>query len=510
MRSFLNILMGGLICLAPIGATAHGYYGHLVDATAVLHDYATSCPEAFTELFDATSYAMDISPKDLYEFAMRNGYKNLKGFNQKTHRRVLHWSFDAPIPEEFLTALEEENGIPREVILNWCKKQNTIITAKAMRLTGLPKAQAQAFAALIGDIHILGDLIGVENSTMQSLLDYNTLLTPEKVVDSLCRHLKTLRVEDVNKIRKQLMKVVKKHGAMKDVSQIKTCASELMDEIKNLKLGDKTYAQYEKTLRETAQRIQKLNRLRSYLAKSKLGCLSSSVANVYDKSLEGMAKAMLEHAEKCGKIYTPEKLKALGVTEVKKVVGTLQEVTLQDGTKKLVLSVPIETMKTGLKTGVATGVMTLLFDEMRTVYGFSQGKMTEADFQRETIGNCGKALIEGTAVFVAVILGASPHGWVVIGVGLGTYILCDIVYKGICQWIDGPGFELEDIIGELPTEIQRRQTAFSYEGYETLLKYQGRVSAFDTPSGESAFDAPSAESPFDYSGHDSAFDAFLE
>ena len=77
------------------------------------------------------------------------------------------------------------------------------------------------------------------------------------------------------------------------------------------------------------------------------------------------------------------------------------------------------------KVGAGAGLLTFAVDGGIATIRHINGSLLDADYEREL----GYAAIKGTSVgagvAVAVVLGATPAGWVVLAVGTGAYIVTD-------------------------------------------------------------------------------------
>jgi hypothetical protein len=81
------------------------------------------------------------------------------------------------------------------------------------------------------------------------------------------------------------------------------------------------------------------------------------------------------------------------------------------------------------KVGVGAGLLTFAVDGGIATIKHLNGTLLDADYEREL----GYAAIRGTTVgagvAVAVVLGATPAGWVVLAVGTGAYIVTDFAVR---------------------------------------------------------------------------------
>lgn len=163
--------------------------------------------------------------------------------------------------------------------------------------------------------------------------------------------------------------------------------------------------------------------------------------------------------------------KKAGYKNTKMVRGLLQKVVTKEGGERFVLSVPVA--GTAAIEGVTAGVLTFVISEGITAVGLAKGEMTEDAFWVETWKNAGAAVLEGVAVGVVVCLGFGPAGVVAIAVGVGVYIIYEIAFNVLYDINKFKGITLDDYLGIMPTEIQRRPSAFDYEGACKILNYEG-------------------------------------
>lgn len=108
--------------------------------------------------------------------------------------------------------------------------------------------------------------------------------------------------------------------------------------------------------------------------------------------------------------------------------------------------------------GLRVGGTVIVFDLIHHSWATAGGDLSRTEFYRETARSLFKAGISGTAASAAVLLGATPGGWVVIGVGMGGYVLAEqgiVVYE---DWTERPAVSIDDILGHLPPSIRQRVT----------------------------------------------------
>ncbi len=105
----------------------------------------------------------------------------------------------------------------------------------------------------------------------------------------------------------------------------------------------------------------------------------------------------------------------LNVTKTEVVSGLL----LADG----------RVVMTASKLGAGAGLLTFAVDGGIASIKRLNGTLLDADYERELGYAAIKGTIVGTGVAVAVVLGATPAGWVVMAVGTGAYIVTDFAVR---------------------------------------------------------------------------------
>ena len=165
MRKYLAVIVSACVFACSL------CYGH---GSAALHQDDILCifngygDDSFKELSELISSGID------NELPKR--FRELVGPVPGNHRILGHgWTLDAAIPKETLEKLVARYpGKEKEVIDIWrtfAKKINNVAYLKS----GLPRAQANALASFIYDIHLLGDL-EPDNKLIDAVLDYRNLL----------------------------------------------------------------------------------------------------------------------------------------------------------------------------------------------------------------------------------------------------------------------------------------------------------------------------------------------
>lgn len=88
------------------------------------------------------------------------------------------------------------------------------------------------------------------------------------------------------------------------------------------------------------------------------------------------------------------------------------------------------TLWVGLHAGAIEGGLVFVIDAGVAGYRYANGDTLRADFLTEVSDAAVKGAAVGTATAVAVVLApAGPAGWIVVGVGIGTYMFTDAALK---------------------------------------------------------------------------------
>lgn len=525
--TFLKCIFAIACVSFPILCHAKSGSAHIADITDVLFNSERTTETKKLSAF--ISQGMDMGsgakPANLAEEGssflntLRREFGSLSGVGE--HREFAHWGMNGSIPEEFLSAMEKAHpGSKERVVELW---RQFVVTRReavkqALNLSG-PNSDraAQALASMMNDIHVLGDhttkatanLRTIDNVVNDYMKSLNRMLGNHNgLAQQIKAEIKLIPKGLSNQERAaRILEILKSHN-----SEFSRKATNVLSRMGYT--GDVGSIDYEKlkAITGTASTsdvarhwsFQLMDDLKQRLAKSKPVRLYGGLKESYNCAIDKASRRMAERAyQTFDNVYSPAALKSM--TEVKNcrtVVGVLQEVTMKDGSQKLVLSIPVENFAKGIKSGIGAGVMTFVFSEGATLYQFARGDISQEDFCWESAKNCSAAMLSGGATFVAVVLGAAPTGWVVMGIGIGSYMLCDIAFTEIRRLVDGPSFTLDDILGELPTELQRRKTMLDYSGLDSLLTYRGDESILDYHGADSMFELPNDSSAFDFKSND--------
>ena len=189
--------------------------------------------------------------------------------------------------------------------------------------------------------------------------------------------------------------------------------------------------------------------------------------------------------------------KKAGYKNTKTMRGILQRIYTREGGERYILSVHVPE---NAFQGVGAGVLTFVIAEGASAVGFARGEMTEDEFMVETGKNAGAALVDGLAVYAVCCMGVGPAGVVSLVVGVGAYFIYEITFDALYDINKFKGVTLDDYLGILPTEIQRRATALDYKGACRILDYEGHSEGLDFKGKEPGLDYSGREPGLDFKG----------
>ena len=426
----------------------------------------------FRKFFNATSGAIDSMAKDFEEHFP----EMTKKFNPWTHRLMGHsWSLDEEVPDWVLDKLEKEYGVSRKKALAYCKQYQEKIIKKAIEMTGLPKEKAIAFASLVIDLHHLQDL-EPGNSVVEQVARI------KKVVANINRHIDILLAENpkLAAVIKNRLNTVLEACLKEGLSEMEI-AKRMIDALLDCRLGTAIYSCTKKVMKlvYSIDRVIEAN-ARAAAARAKAAAIKAASKVKRAATVSGFKKSLAASAKyttvatKTGEDATKKTVetaaKKAGCKEAKTFYGILQKVYRKEGEERYILSIHVPEKAF---QGVSAGVLTFIISEGISAVGFAKGEMTEDAFMVETGKNAGAALVDGLAVYVVCSLGFGPAGVVSIAVGVGAYIIYDIAFDALYDIGRFKGITLDDYFGVMPTEIQRRPSAFDYEGACRILNFEG-------------------------------------
>ena len=471
-RSVVSLLVVIGVLTASHNAFSYGSaQTHREVLEAILGGYGGGDFQGFC---DATSGAIDSMAGDF-----ESQFPEMtKKFNAWTHRLLGHgWSLDEEVPQWVLERLEKEYGVSPKKVIAFCRQYQEKIIRKAIELTGLPREQATAFASLVIDLHHLQDL-----EPGNSAVKYVARI--EKVMANINRHIDTLLSDNpklATVIKKKLDAVFK--ACVRDGLSEMEIAKRMIDALLDCHLGTAINSCQKKSMKLVYDigRVVNANE-KAATARARAAAAKAAMAKANkSETVQGFRNAFSATA-KCKTVATAtcedvtaktveNTAKKAGYKNTRMVRGLLQKVSTKEGGERFVLSVPVA--GAAAVEGVAAGVLTFVISEGIAAVGLAKGEMTEDAFWVETWKSVGAAVVDGVAVGVVVCLGFGPAGVVAIAVGVGAYIIYEIVFNVLYDINKFKGITLDDYLGIMPTEIQRRPSAFDYEGACRILNYEG-------------------------------------
>lgn len=511
---FCCVLTLLLFCLWATTVYAKGGAAHIQDALRISLDSNATSDSPLWEMMSYISQGMDYGKrsggdgiadagssflKTIRAEFKAEGYPSLDGLGQ--HHYYGHWDFNGAIPREWLDTVDElaKNGkLPPDAterfILRW--KQFVFSRTQAVKqvfnlhVEGSDKV-ARSFASLVDDIHNLGDwAFDKDVAGLRSVDEIvnNYLKSSNRILGKHNNLVLTIKQEI-----KALPKMAPKEHAQSVIKILESHSGEMSERLYRIFArygynGEIKAIDYATIIKETSkvdmvkavamtadEEVDDLARGMSIGRMFKTNPIAQSYERNVVKASEKIANRLNAALERqlTQDQRLAKSLAAKGCAKVTSTTGILQTIKLKDGRTVKVLHVPAENVAKGIKAGVAAGIMTFIISEGITGYCYFAGEISKDKFVLESAKNCAAALLTGSATFVAVALGATPGGPVVLAIGIGVYMLCDIAFTRIERAIEYSHFHIEDMLGQFPIEFQRRRSTLEYTGYDNLLSYYG-------------------------------------
>lgn len=100
-----------------------------------------------------------------------------------------------------------------------------------------------------------------------------------------------------------------------------------------------------------------------------------------------------------------------------------------------------------VKAGVSSAIMVFAADSGYAVYQYLGGDILKPELERKIADAAVRGAFVGTCVGVTVFLGATPVGWVVLGVSIGSYFVVDTALKVWHEHQDRKYLTIDDLRG---------------------------------------------------------------
>lgn len=452
----------------------------------------------FFVLFEEVSSKMDSMPRDL---EIKYGLKRFTLSHPKTHRFLCHgWPLGQEPGEATLKIFEMKTGLSRTELLNYWRDYQAKVFLLAEQCTKLPPEKAKAFACLIWDIHLLGDWTP-DNSAV------TWLVSIDDITDDICKNLtELLGEEDAKKICDELKKLVKARKAEGRLDR--EIAEEAIEWLSEKKIGTRVYKTNKESMNgrwnhNVAENINESNAtLKSKKNVREAAAKKEKVRKSRAAKKKPAAKAKVNENPKTTASNVKSQCKKAKITKGKipksmnPVDAYLVSFKSRAGQKGLALIFNSSAVKVGAIEGVSAFVMSSGMAIMLHGKGF----MDKDEMYNEIIKSGFSSLTVGSISAVAVALGATPTGWVVLAIGIGGYVVCDFVF----DLIKPTALTVDDILGYMDEEFE---TTLSFLEFNDKMPNK---SVLDAPKKDSFIDTPSNPSfiDFDKSKNKSFLDFF--
>lgn len=381
---FMNRLITLVLvwCCLLMAHPMQGYYKaslHGDDFRAIFRGY---WGDRFEELSEIINTGVDS------ELPKRYAEKQQMSFSPRNHRLIGHgWTMNAPIREDRMQKLL--NRFPHstkeditQVWSQWSKE----VTGKISEITGLQGRPAAAFASLLHNIHLLGDLVPDENTLIEDVL------TPDEILKNLNRDVDDLFINNPKQadfIKQRLSKAMTKSAGESNPVKAQT----LLNELREVGMGESMSSSWGKTLQKAdeAARQQRLVRAAGQLAHNEIDCARVRSSRLGHSDF---------NAAKNGKVWRPA--------------------IITPNNKLLVLVKNI---------GGECVFLAIALDAATPTYNYLSGKCMRDEFVEDLVDSTIKGSAVGAATTVAVLLGAPGAGIVVYSLAIASYEIANLAIK---------------------------------------------------------------------------------
>ena len=452
--------------------------------------------EGFAEACKAVSDAADAKCMAYYrEIGMMKGIEN--------HRFMGHWGWSGDIPKDVFDRGAKMNPpVSKEAIISiWQRVHNETVEI-VMKKNGLPPKAADAFAGLLYDTHLLHDFTGEFAEALQnpSAIQKDAIKNLHRLLGNRSIFVRNLEAEIKSALNgvpasdqpRVLLSVLIRNDLGKEVYKV---------------YGDRFLATRGITFSDgiaskLATGTKGVNE--QFFSKSLSSAIKDCGQRVDDMKVEKVVKGVYSEIEKNGKKayrlqiplqfsaeeriasqYAKECLTASNGSLSEGQLTSLVAERLRDSRVTQMSEEHITRTASNaakwakmnsdkLAVGLKAGILTFCITEGITVVAFSETDMEEEEFWRQTEKNLGGAILQGTATYILVALGANPFTWpgglIVLGVGIGTQIVYDFAWNRLERYLDSLYFTLDDFVGDLPQEIRDRTTVLDILDFEQFSR----------------------------------------
>ena len=435
----------------------------------------------FCRVFDQVSGKMDSMPRDLeIKFGLSRGTLS----HPRHHRFLCHgWAIDKDPPECVLEFFQMKSGIDKIELLNYWRDYQRETFALVQQYSGLSAERAKAFAGIIWDIHLLGDWTP-DNSEVKWLVRI------EDISDNLCKNLKTLLGERAEAVSSKVMKFVQERITKK--MSTRHIATEMVEWLSRQRIGSEVYLanrQVMKGLWDSTVAVN-IKEARATLETQKkiaaIGAEKEAARIAREAKLKKVNSAMASKSQKEVnplRVVRDMKAQCKEATIAKGVIpeslhpqkGYLLPITYNSGRRCYALVY----YSKALRAGSTEGVCAFVISSGIALSLYKYGVMTDDEVKME-IAQAGVASgAVGTITGVSVLLGASPTGPIVLAIGIGGYVLCDMVFEMQKQM----SFGVDDILGYMDEDFEDTASFLTIgeTDTDTFVDEQGKNSFVDEP-----------------------------
>lgn len=382
-----------LLAALPVSAVAHGSAAeHVRDLKAV---FAGMEDGPFREVLEMVS--SDIDNAIVKSFEAEIG--PIPG-GPANHRILGHsWALGDRIPRDKLRLLESAYPGRRADIVRWWSRFSETEIAKIAEKTGLAPAEAKSLGNIVWRTHLFGDRMSDSKAV-------DHVIPTRENAERLIRDLKDLFRRTCPESLEKAVKAIRDAMAAgtetaRATAAVDACAKARIPAMLDRRCGEQLAT---KGIRYAAAAPSAVRQ-------------TAAGESVPSSAARLMAKGRTVAAN------TPEGTKAW--ESARSRFGSRGSVRVCPGllaNGRLLVSV---------QSGATAGALVFAADAGMVCYRYWQGDVLDAEFADGIADAALKGAVVGAAVGVAVLLGSTPAGWVVLGVATATYVVVDI---GIRIW----------------------------------------------------------------------------
>lgn len=367
------------------------------------------------------------------------------------HRIYGHWGFSGSIPFEVEGPLKDylDKQFPDSAsrqrekirIVEIWRNDNARMVNLVERWTGLPTRKAKSVAAIMYDIHLLGDYTTSELSSLQKFA---------VIEDDLIKNMEAFcGKESAIELQARLKQIKATHKT--DLTSRSREIRRVMAQNSHLEAKlPKTVRSY-LVIDQTMNRWSSLNgriprRFQTTATAGAVAAIFSSIPNGF-KVFNGeisLGEALLNVGKDTGNAVISLTVSDAIVTRVGNKIGI--QAAIGSGTG----------LASAGGAALNAGVATFIFDEGQVVWDFAAGNITQEEFFKQTGYAVLKSGGSAATAYGTVAIGFSAGGPAFMVVTIGSYVLISYGIEKFEQFQANKYVGIDEVLGHLPFGIREK------------------------------------------------------